>query len=116
MRWRVKPKPKMGDRRALKSFAWIPTRITLADASLMIAWLEYIWVAQEFVEERGLSPRWVTRGYLGFPDIPPVKVLQTKPVDDERDEMERFLAERIAEADKEEAAKELDRERFWKGA
>ncbi len=45
MKWKVKPKPRLGDKRLVTRFAWLPIR-----AGDEIRWLEWVVICQEYME------------------------------------------------------------------
>lgn len=59
MRWNVKPKPVIGDKRTITKFAWFPVRI----GSVMV-WMETYTCKQMCVREyKTLLPIWEDKEY-----------------------------------------------------
>lgn len=52
MKWATKPKPKDGDSRVVRSFAWLPTE---CDSGVTV-WLRPIWLVQMWVEYTFIVP------------------------------------------------------------
>ena len=71
MKWTTKPKPKDGDIRVVRSFAWLPTEC----ASGATVWLRPIWLLQMWLGscDRFMLPgKWVTHSW--WDERPPVTI------------------------------------------
>lgn len=61
MRWHTKPRPRNGDTRVIRRFAWWPVKMS----DTQVVWLEWYIVEQYFLKGDWEFPdRWYDRAYI----------------------------------------------------
>lgn len=58
MKWKI-PKPKQGQKRTVKKFAFIPEELTDDEGNRFVVWFEFYSVEQEFIEgQQMITQEW----------------------------------------------------------